>query len=128
MLREIRGIRQHEGEPPRRWFTDHYWDLFVWESDEEVVAFQLCYGKPDAERSLSWRRGAGFSHHAVDDGEGHPASHRTPILVVDGAFDSGSVRDRFRADSGDVEPRVADTVLRELARYAAAGRSHNDEQ
>jgi hypothetical protein len=116
-MREIRGVRQRDGEPTRRWFTDEYWDLFVWHDRGDVVGFQLCYGKPNSEHSLTWRRESGFASHAVDDGEGHPSSHRTPILVPDGDIDAVALIRRFVADSTEVDPKVRRAVVRELQRY-----------
>lgn len=117
MLREIRGIRQHSGEPPRRWFTDDFWDLYVWQNDGDVVAFQLCYGKPDSEHSVTWRREVGFAHHKIDDGESRPGSHRTPILLPDGVFDVRTIADRFRRDSVLIDSKVTQAVVRELGGF-----------
>lgn len=121
-MREIRGVRQRDGEPTRRWFTDEYWDLFVWQNRGAVVEFQLCYGKPNGEHSLTWRRNSGFASHAVDDGEGHPAPHRTPILVPDENIDAAALVRRFIADSAEVDPKVRRAILRELQRYGKSRR------
>jgi hypothetical protein len=119
-MREIPRIRQHDGEPLRRWFTDEYWDLFVWEADGDVVAFQLSYGKPDSERTVSWRRGGDATHFAVDDGESHPGSHRSPILVPDGDLNVRAVLSRFKRDSSAVDSHIRKRVVIELVRYERA--------
>jgi len=61
MLREIHGLAD---EPPakRRWFHDDFFDLFVWQADDEVTLFQLCYGVDSVERALVWDRQRGFFH------------------------------------------------------------------
>lgn len=121
-MREIRGVRQRDGEPTRRWFTDEYWDLFVWQIRGALVEFQLCYGKPNSERSLTWRKDSGVAIHSVDDGEGHPSSHRTPILVPDGDLDVGAIIRRFVKDSTRIDPTVREAVLRELTGYGKSRR------
>lgn len=86
MLKEISNPRQIQGEPCRRWFTSDTADLVVWfDSNDEVIAFQLCYDKPHAERAVTWRAEArGLSHMAVDDGEAVGMGHKaSPILVPD---------------------------------------------
>jgi hypothetical protein len=67
MMREIFGLAD---DPParRRWFHDDYFDLFVWETGEEVTLFQLCYGVDSTERALVWDKERGLFH------DGPPAS------------------------------------------------------
>lgn len=64
MMREIFGLAD---DPParRRWFHDDYFDLFVWETGDEVTLFQLCYGIDSTERALVWDKARGLFH----DGE-----------------------------------------------------------
>jgi hypothetical protein len=67
-MREIQGVAD---DPParRRWFHDDYFDLFVWETGEEVTLFQLCYGVDSTERALVWDKSRGLFH----DGPAAPA-------------------------------------------------------
>ena len=38
-------------------------DLYVWYDDGEMpIGFQLCYGKDNAEKALTWLRPERFSH------------------------------------------------------------------
>ena len=86
MLQEI-PVTQADREPRRRWFTDDYFDLVVWLSDTAaVVAFELCYDRPRAERSVTWSSDHGYGHFRVDTSETTPTRSRTPILVSDGSF------------------------------------------
>ena len=77
MLKEILGVAD---DPPakRRWFHDEYFDLFVWQSGDEVTLFQLCYGPDASERALVWDKARGFFH----DG---PASRDVVALFEDAA-------------------------------------------
>lgn len=61
MMREILGVAD---DPParRRWFHDEYFDLFVWQSGDEVTLFQLCYGVDSSERALVWDKKRGLFH------------------------------------------------------------------
>ena len=72
MLYEVRNVRQRKGEGRRRWFTDDFWDLFIWSSDSGFSRFQLSYGKPNQEACLVWHENAGFSHAVVNPGSLRP--------------------------------------------------------
>jgi hypothetical protein len=122
MLREMRHIRQNPGEPPRRWFSDDHWDLYIWERDDEIAGFQLCYGKDHYQRALTWMEGGKPQHTAVD--EEPPSRYRAPIMIADGLMPISEVRERFMADSTQIDESIRDYVLRkldELTEYSAIG-------
>jgi len=123
MLHEVQNARQVEGEGFRRWFTDQYLDLIVWYAGDDashpIEGFQLCYDKAVKERALTWRRNRGFLHEKVDDGEVMFAAKMTPVLVPDGLFDARLIASRFKAESGEIDGRIAKLVLDTLARYPA---------
>jgi hypothetical protein len=111
MLSEIKEVKQHKDEAHRRWFLDNYFDLIVWQNDDEITGFQLCYDKQNKERSLTWLKGRGFSHNKIDDGEGRPGqSKMTPILVPDGEFAKRKISEIFKAQSSNIDPKVAGFV------------------
>lgn len=115
MLREVGNTRQHPGERRRRWFCCAEQDLYLWQDETgEIVAFQLCYAKPDNEHAIYWRADSGFSHLRVDDGESTTFSASTPVLVADGVFDSRSVVDRFRALAAALPADVVEFVIARL--------------
>ena len=112
MLREVKDLEPRPGEPRRRWFTDEYFDLFVWyDPPDRVCGFELCYGKPADEHALSWQEGAGLTHSRVDDGEQTPLANRTPIMVPDGAFPAAEVAERFQGSGRELEPNLFSLVL-----------------
>ena len=123
MLKEIEKPRQVQGEPRRRWFEDSESDLIVWIDNGEVIAgFQFCYGKGEVERALTWKRGVGFVHECIDDGEGRPFHHKsTPILSVDGNFDAATVSNDFKKRSIEIDPNITLFVLDRLAEYGGGG-------
>jgi len=83
MLREITAIRQNSSEQQRHWFTDAEMDLFILFCDQIPAEFQLSYGKGGIERSISWKRDTGFSHHCVDDGENRPGRYKMAPIMLD---------------------------------------------
>ena len=109
MLREVDQVLQSPGTSRRRWFTDPYFDLIVWQDrDGTVEAFQLSYGKPADEHALTWQRDRGFGHDRIDDGEGEPGRHKSsPILVADGAFPRDAIATRFGRESAGIDAGIA---------------------
>lgn len=118
MLYEIKDVRQQPEELRKRWFTDEYYDLFVWYGEDgEISSFQLSYDKGRNERALTWTRKGGFRHTGVDSGEDSPIDSMSPILVADGLFDSAAEAERFHAESGEIDPQVSRFVYSRLLRY-----------
>jgi hypothetical protein len=120
MLSEVKNPRQIKNEGHRRWFTDSYFDLIVWyEQDGAALAgFQLCYDKEREERALTWRRGKGFDHKRIDDGEVTGRMKMTPVLVPDGTFDYSVIAERFRRESEKIDPEIRELVYEKLTNYS----------
>ena len=119
MLKE-QSSKQTGSEHIRRWLSDDYLDLIVWqEPNGDFYGFQLCYDKPGKERALTWTTKSGFSHRAVDDGESSPEANCTPILVDDGGFPVALVRRQFSVRAYGIDPRIQDFVLTKIDEYAA---------
>ena len=115
MLREIKSIRQAKGEPRRRWFTSVDMDLITWHEAHEVTGFQLCYDKGRNEHALTWKRGEGWTHRKIEDGEQNGAHHKmTPILVPDGILDLNKIRDKFAMASEGIDAELRAFVLRAI--------------
>ncbi len=119
MLRELRMVRQIEGESGRRCFSDGEMDLTVWVSaDGMPVGFELCYDKGGCERALRWSDEEGYLHRRVDDGERGEARHKaTPVLVPDGMFNAKKISRLFEVNSRDINAAIAGFVLRRLSDY-----------
>jgi hypothetical protein len=118
MLLEIKHVRQIPGEGYRRWFSDDYFDLYLWYNHDTIDGFQLCYNKNVKEHSITWQKGKGFLHNKIDDGETQPQDNKTPILIDDGTFDNKSVADRFIAESKDIDKDVSRFVYDKLLEYS----------
>lgn len=124
MLREILWVSQVDGEPMRRWFSDHDIDLIIWQDNSDVVGFQLCYGKSCEEQALIWQSFDGYSHSRVDPGECRPGRHKAaPILVPGGRFDAERVARDFLSRSAAIEPAISNFVYDKLLEYGGAGRT-----
>ncbi|HEY4370904.1 MAG TPA: hypothetical protein VGN52_03120 [Burkholderiales bacterium] len=128
MLREIRNVKQNDPALTRRWFQSDYFDLFVWMANEGVeagnmVMFQLCYDLRRNERAVSWRKGIGFYHDGVDDGErgGATAMNATAVLVADGPYDAEKVNARFLRESAEIPAELRKQIIAGLHEYTLQG-------
>ena len=120
MLREHTDVRQIEGEPRRRWFSDDRFDLIVWfNENDEIIGFQLCYDKSRYERALTWFKHTGYMYHRVDDGEHTIAMIRkaTPILVSDGRFDHKKIASLFKEQSTEIEEKIFQFVYEKISQF-----------
>jgi hypothetical protein len=119
MLREISEVRQIEGEPRRRWFSDEHFDLVIWNNDtSDIVGFQLCYDKTRGEHALTWKYADGFRHSRVDSGEDEPGRYKaTPILVADGGLDVEDVAAKFLGQSDGLDAASRDFIYYKLLDY-----------
>jgi hypothetical protein len=118
MLREIKYVKQIPGEPRKSWFSDDFFDLFVWFDDADgITAFQLSYGKPSSEKMLTWNRRSGLGHSRVDDGEPGQAKFKAaPILVRDGPV-ADSLAEDFRNASKTLDPRLIEFITKKIEQF-----------
>ena len=130
MLSEDTHIRQFEGEPKRRWFSDSDLDLIVWlepgasyssaayQPADRIIGFQLCYDKDGTERAVTWHEASGYTHSRVDTGETGSKSKRTPVLVGKSDFEPLKVAELFRQRSAQIEQRIAQFVYEKIAQFS----------
>ena len=120
-FREIRGLRERAGGGQRRWFQSPFFDLFVIEDAAgDPQWFQLCYARDTwRERVLEWRRGRGFQHLRVRDGD-NPLKKDSGALVMNGVLPYREVKERLESAPGLPPPLRAfvEDKLREYARPA----------
>ncbi len=118
MMYRILNVRQVPGEDFKVWFTDDYWDLFIWiDKNKRVSSFQLGYGKPAEEQMIIWRRGGGITAARVSDGEENLTENRTPMLTENSDYDLDSVIKRFSEDSKKINSKISDFVISTLSRH-----------
>jgi len=91
-------------------------DLYVWETGGRCTAFELCYGKPAAGRSLRWTANGDYVHTRVDDGESTPWRNDAPIVVSDGRYDPVALALDFEAVAARIDPPIYRFVLGRLYR------------
>ncbi|NKC15782.1 MAG: hypothetical protein GKR94_27360 [Gammaproteobacteria bacterium] len=114
-LREIPRVRQTlDSALQRRWFTCATADLFIWHHEGSIKKFELCYGKPRAERSLTWTATGGFIHSRIDDGEINPSRNQTPIAVPELSVDRAAVAIRVEPLMALIDPCTYRFVMRVL--------------
>jgi hypothetical protein len=121
VLREIRGVLQDDPSSERRWFHDDYFDLFVRETGEELVAFELCYSIHSNERALVWRRDQGYFH---DGGTSGPEDFIGARLAPGDPLEADPIIARFELAAGRLPEalRLAlEARLREFALQNAEG-------
>jgi hypothetical protein len=107
----------HCRDPNQRWFSDEYFDLFLWLDEAgRIRHFQLPYAKnTPKERVVEWRRWVGLAHHGVDDGEDEPGKMKaSPILVADGQLDTAALLDELRARSANLPKEITDFVIEKI--------------
>ena len=125
MLREIQHVKQERKKDRRRWFTDDYWDLYVWSREDGTYSgFQLCYGKPVDEHALTWMDENGPVHTGVSEtspGRSGAGNMEASILVADGIFDVGGVAQRFWKESGEIDSNVRQYVIVKMKELMAPG-------
>ena len=119
MMIESGTKRQFRGGVKRRWFSDNYFDLIVWEDEKrDIVRFELCYNKFKDEHAYVWNQQDGYDHLKVDDGEdGTERSKMSPIFVADGYFDREALAAKFLEAGKDIDQDIAQFVYSKLKDY-----------
>lgn len=108
------------GDYKRSWMSDDYFDLIVWyERSNAIHGFQLCYGKPQWERALTWLKRTGFAHHEIDSGEESAKFNHAPILVPDGSFPAKEVEREFLRRSTQLPKSLRNFVASKISQFSA---------
>ena len=107
------------GDYDRRWISDDYFDLIVWYTSSDTIhGFQLCYDKPQWERTLTWLSSRGFAHTAIDSGEDTPEANRSPVLVPDGSFPADKVLAEFARRGSALPVELRQLVTDKISEFA----------
>jgi len=115
MLKEIKDVKQESGNVRKRWFSDDYFDLIVWENEEkDIVTFQLCYNINVNEHAFYWVADQPTTHHKVDDGDRPGAIKRTPVLLPESRYDALKILKKFIDHSGLLEKATAKFIVRKI--------------
>jgi hypothetical protein len=115
VLREIRGVLQDDASSRRRWFHDDYFDLFVRQTGDELLAFELCYSIHRNERGLVWRRGQGFFHDGGTSGSGDFIGAR---LTPGDPLEADPIIARFELAAGGLPDALRLALEARLREYA----------
>jgi hypothetical protein len=119
MMIEANDVKQAGSDVRRRWFSDDYFDLIVWENkNKDILGFELCYGKNKDEHAFVWTKQDGHSHLMVDDGESVSGRFKmAPVMMADGHFDAKSIASKFLEVSRAVDQKVSNFVYGKLRDY-----------
>jgi len=115
VLREIRGVLQDDPSSERRWYHDDYFDLFVRQKGDELVAFELCYSIHSNERALVWRRGQGYFH---DGGTSGPEDFIGARLAPGDPLEADPIIARFVLAAGGLGEALRLALEARLREYA----------
>jgi hypothetical protein len=117
MLTEYSFPCELDGDLIKRWFTDEFFDLYVWfDKQGEIASFQLCYDKPRDEQAFTWKRLSTYYPQRVYDGEYSPGKNKsTLVLLSDGAIDIRFVAHRFFPECKSIDREIAEFVYKALA-------------
>ena len=94
-------------------------EIIIWYNvSDEVIGFELHYGKGEYQRALRWDSPSRYSHYGVDDGDDFQGGgKKSPILVSDGIFDFRMVAEQFREHSQEMNPDLAGFVYDKILAY-----------
>jgi len=109
-----------QGRSHRRWFSDEYFDLIVWQDadNDDILRFELCYGKNRDEHAFVWNQQSGHSHFKVDDGEDVSGKHKmSPIFMADGYFDRATITAKFLEAGKGIDQKISQFVYNKLKDY-----------
>lgn len=117
MLREY-PVFQRSKERTRRWFADESFDLVLWsDHNDAFVAFELSYGKPHFERTVTWSAEHGYGSARVDAGEDSPLKNQSPVVDSPASFPKADIIATFIKASVEIDQSVAVFVLIKLREY-----------
>jgi len=117
-LYEIKNVKQHNGEPIRRWFFAHMMDLYIWLNlKKKIIGFQLCYDKPKNPHALTWFSGIGYKHNRIDDGDKCCGHKEIRILTHNGKFNKTRIARTFSQKSRDLPPFISKFVYQKIVEY-----------
>lgn len=123
MTRVVELKRDRSSAEYRRWFSSSEMDVIVWtDESRSIKAFELYYDKNVNEHVLIWRKGSGFSHLAVDDGEQKPVLNykEAPLLIPDGSFNADRIKRLFGKIHESLPPEIANAVGHELGKLTVS--------
>jgi len=110
MLYELLSVKQLDDEPFRRIFSDDYFDLYVWFSDDEIIGFQLSYNVRNLdEHALIWHNN-NYKHLKV-------RKYFSGLLFKDGLLDKLELIKRFEKESVNLDNKIKSFVLSKISEY-----------
>ena len=119
MFKEIKNVRQNDGEPFRRIFNSEKFYLIIWFNKEldEVSGFQLLFEYDDEKRSIAWQEESSLSFNIVDDGERGPQRHKmAPIMISTDMDINECIINELKKECKNMEFYIVDKIIGEILR------------
>lgn len=90
-------------------------DLIVWlDPANTPIGFELCYDKPEKEKSLCWNQ-SGFTHMIMDDGENRPGKYKSsPIHQGSETFEADQIYSLFLSECRTLPEEIRNFIWQTL--------------
>jgi len=97
MLIEIQDLLQNDLPFTKRWFHSSEAELFLWEIDSEILAFQFCFTSFHGEISFSWKKGNFININQVDKGNnmGMIGLNESELVTTNVDYSINKIHNRF---------------------------------
>ncbi len=82
MFKEIKNVRQNEGEPHRRIFQSEKLSLTMWFKEELICCFQISYEEDSKPLVFTWDEDKGCSNKVIDEGESRSFRHKVSAVPI----------------------------------------------
>ena len=92
----------------RRWFQIEKFTLIIWYNlGNQIIGFQLCYGKNGSDKAISWYNEKEFSHRNIDYGK---SINLTPIMSEDSGQIDRKIFEDFYNYTENLENEIVEFI------------------
>lgn len=117
MFKELKNVRQNEGEPRRRIFTCDNLSLTVWQQNDSLKSFQICYEDNGEAMLFSWDADKGFSNRIIDQGESRLFKHKmAAVPLANKSFNKEPMLSRLKSNKNAQIPSF-EFILNKISSY-----------
>jgi len=111
---EISRVRQDDNELHKCWFTSATADLYIWTRAGLLQAFEYCFDKEQAEKTIRWHRDYAPSFTEIDNGD-HPGGYKmSPIVQAGNKPNIVRVASQFRHSARKLERGMRRAIYKRI--------------